>query len=93
MKRIGILVISILVSVRILAFSDTLTVYQGVIHADTVYVRQDTSLHSLKVRRDSLSPINIRFDLQPQQIPLVYLPDSLIRDTLRYEYTKIKDFA
>ena len=82
-----------MVSVRILAFSDTLTVYQGVIHADTVYVRQDTSLHSLKVRRDSLSPINIRFDLQPQQIPLVYLPDSLIRDTLRYEYTKIKDFA
>lgn len=28
-----------------------------------------------------------------RQIPLVYLPDSLIRDTLSYEYTKIKDFA
>ncbi len=26
-------------------------------------------------------------------VPIVYLPDSLIRDTLRYEYTKIKNVA
>ena len=26
------------------------------------------------------------------QVSLAYLPDSLIRDTLRYEYAKIKEF-
>ena len=27
------------------------------------------------------------------QVSLAYLPDSLIRDTLRYEYARIKEFA
>lgn len=33
-------------------------------------------------------------NLEPiREVPLVYQPDSLIRDSLRYEYTKIKNFA
>ena len=32
-------------------------------------------------------------DVYKRQVPVVYRPDSLIRDTLAYEYTRIKNAA
>ncbi len=47
------------------------------------------SVLSVPVHRDSL-----RIVREPVlSMPVVFLPDSLIRDTLRYEFTKIKDIA
>lgn len=43
--------------------------------------------------KDTLVPATFRTLENVGMTPLVYLPDSLIQDTLRYEYTKIKDFA
>lgn len=59
-------------------------------------VRPDTVKKSLLrplLRRDSLSLIDLPVHEAEMEMSPVYLPDSLIRDTLRYEYTKIKDFA
>lgn len=44
-------------------------------------------------QRDTLVPIPVKTLEIEDKVPLVYLPDSLIRDSLVYEYTKIKDFA
>ncbi|MDE5639200.1 MAG: hypothetical protein K2I47_05330, partial [Odoribacter sp.] len=47
------------------------------------------SVISVPVHRDSLRIIR-----EPVlSVPVVFLPDSLIRDTLRYEFTKIKNMA
>lgn len=47
------------------------------------------SVVSVPVHRDSLRIIR-----EPVlSVPVVFLPDSLIRDTLRYEFTKIKNMA
>lgn len=57
------------------------------VYAQNVY--RDSLLLS-RSRPDSLRPIK-RESVEP--VPIVYLPDSLIRDTLQYEYTKIKNVA
>ena len=43
--------------------------------------------------RDSLLPITYIDSAALKAVPLIFLPDSLITDTLRYEFTKIKDVA
>lgn len=45
-------------------------------------VRIPLSKDSLRIKREAVLAV-----------PVVFLPDSLIRDTLRYEYTKIKNIA
>lgn len=45
------------------------------------------------IRRDTLPPISYIDSAALNTVPIIYLPDSLIRDTLRYEFTKIKDIA
>lgn len=92
MKRIGILVILMLVAGRLLALTDSLAVKQYKVHPDSVRRSVDTIGLNFETRRDSLALIPIK-PVREHSVPLVYLPDSLIRDTLRYEYTKIKDFA
>lgn len=45
------------------------------------------------VSRDSLYPITYIDSSALKEKPLIFLPDSLIKDTLQYEFTKIKDVA
>lgn len=44
------------------------------------------------LRRDTLLPLIIPRPVT-EVVPVTYLPDSLIRDTLRYEFSRIKDIA
>lgn len=93
MKRIGILVIWMLVAGKLLAYAHNVPVSLDSVRVDSVEAREQVMSLRAYSDRDTLIPVPISDGEADFAIPLVYLPDSLIRDTLRYEYTKIKDFA
>lgn len=92
MKRIWVLFVILLAAGKSFAQPTVLPPVQDSVQSDTS--RQRMRVMSLRnhFERDTLIPIFYRLEA-PGKIPLVYLPDSLIRDTLHYEYTRIKDFA
>lgn len=65
--------------------------------------KRDTVAHILpeilqdSLWRDTLTPVVLpslqKFKDEKLNTPIVYLPDSLIRDTLRYEFVRIKNIA
>lgn len=91
MKRIVWLVIMCLVAGKTVVFAHDIPVRQDSVQMDTV--RENTMTVRELSGRDTLLPVTFPAQNGTGKIPLVYLPDSLIRDTLYYEYTKIKDFA
>ena len=92
MKRIVFILIICFWVGRVLAIDHRIPAVQDSVRLDTVKKSlQAQSLQHL-LERDSLPLMTLPVDAQMKMSP-VYLPDSLIRDTLRYEYTKIKDFA
>ena len=92
MKRIVFILIICFWVGRVLAIDHRIPAVQDSVRLDTVNKSlQAQSLQHL-LERDSLPLMTLPVDAQMKMSP-VYLPDSLIRDTLRYEYTKIKDFA
>ena len=92
MKRIVFTLIICFWVGRVLAIDHRIPAVQDSVRLDTVKKSlQAQSLQHL-LERDSLPLMTLPVDAQMKMSP-VYLPDSLIRDTLRYEYTKIKDFA
>lgn len=67
---------------------------RGLIMAGQLSIRPDTiPLTVVTLLPDSLSPIDVKPLSIEEKMPFVYLPDSLIRENLSYEYTKIKEFA
>lgn len=92
MKRIVFILIICFWVGRVLAIDHRIPAVQDSVRLDTVKKSlQAQSLQHL-LERDSLPLMTLPVDAQMKMSP-VYLPDSLIQDTLRYEYTKIKDFA
>lgn len=92
MKRIVFILIICFWVGRVLAIDHRIPAVQDSVRLDTVKKSlQAQSLQHL-LERDSLPLMTLPVDAQMKMSP-VYLPDSLIWDTLRYEYTKIKDFA
>ncbi|NCE71627.1 hypothetical protein [Odoribacter sp. Z80] len=95
MKRITILIIILFVAGRLWALTWSLAVADSVVRdslqTDSLEKKEEMILHSY-TEKDTVFPKLYPLTFR-QKIPLVYLPDSLIRDSLRYEYTKIKDFA
>ncbi len=63
------------------------------VRIDTVEKRIQVIPIQNAFERDTLLPTVFPIQLSEEKVSPVYLPDSLIRDTLRYEYTRIKDFA
>lgn len=94
--RIGILVIMLFAAGRLGALTWVPAICDSVrgdfLRADTLREKEKIVALQSYFERDTtfpkLYPLNTS-----DKIPLVYLPDSLIRDSLKYEYTKIKDFA
>lgn len=93
MKRIGLLVIMLLVVGELFAFTNVIPAVQDSVRTDSIHLREKVMTIREHSGRDSLIPVTYRPNFENEKTPLVYLPDSLIRDTLRYEYTKIKEFA
>ena len=72
-------------------------------YADTIHAkgyqdllaeaRPETSQDTLILRDSLLLPITYIDSAALNAVPLIFLPDSLIKDTLKYEFTKIKDVA
>jgi len=101
LRKIGILFVLLLWIGKGMAMADVVSVKR-----DSVAVSEKSPGGELQTVRDSLiipvrslflqdtlGPVIVR-PVEPEaKFPLVYLPDSLIRDSLIYEYTKIKDFA
>lgn len=89
MKRIVFILIICFWVGRVLAIDHRIPAVQDSVRLDTVKKSlQAQSLQHL-LERDSLPLMTLPVDAQMKMSP-VYLPDSLIRDTLRYEYTKLK---
>ena len=93
MKRIGLLVIGLFIAGKLFAFADILPVAQDSVRHDTLTKREKVMTVREGFERDTLIPVTYRPLEDLRKAPLVYLPDSLIRDSLRYEYIKIRDFA
>ncbi|MEG0795150.1 MAG: hypothetical protein RR397_01390 [Odoribacter sp.] len=94
MKRIGLLVIIIFAVGRLFAFASIVPAIRDTVPMDSVRkIKQKIQIRE-HIERDTLLLMTFPYSVNHREkIPLVYLPDSLIRDTLRYEYTKIKNFA
>ena len=93
MKRIVFTLIICFWVGRVLAIDHRIPAVQDSVRLDTVKKSlQAQSLQHL-LERDSLPLMTLPVSEAQMKMSPVYLPDSLIRDTLRYEYTKIKDFA
>ena len=78
---------------RLLACDPNTLARQDSVQIDTLFPREGVVRVYSDFRRDTLLPVKYKVIGEKEKMPLVYLPDSLIRDTLKYEYTKIKDFA
>lgn len=94
MKSIGILVVLLLGAARGTVLADMLSapVDDGGMCRDSL--REETLAVRKSWQRDSLFPKMMpNVGMVKGNMSLVYLPDSLILDSLKYEYTKIKDFA
>ncbi len=99
-KGIGILLIGLLSAGKGFVMEDcvsggldSVSVAGEIIVPDTLFHRDSIIPVRPYFHRDTLMPVSVRPMEKEERIPLVYLPDSLIRDSLAYEYTKIKDFA
>lgn len=59
------------------------------------YVAADTSEEGILKQDSLLLPLRLIRDstMTLEPVPIVYLPDSLIQDTLKYEFVKIKNIA
>jgi len=94
MKRIGSLVVLFLMAGKLSA-----SVYGFPVLPDSARTERQPERDSVVplleyTGRDTLLPLTYPvMDVGKGMFPLVYLPDSLIRDSLKYEYTRIKDFA
>lgn len=91
MKRIGLLVIICFIVGKVVAVParpDSVLMDSAAGRETVVNVYKDFA-------RDTLIPVTFQnFDINAQaKGSMVFLPDSLIRDSLVYEYTKIKNFA
>lgn len=94
MKIIGLLSIIIMVLGGELACGQDVSERADTLHSDSLHQREEVVTLRPHILRDTLLPVTYREKSgETQKMPLVYLPDSLIRDSLRYEYTKIKNFA
>ena len=93
MKRIVFTLIICFWVGRVLAIDHRIPAVQDSVRLDTV--KKSLQAQSLQhiLERDSLPLMTLPVSEAQMKMSPVYLPDSLIRDTLRYEYTKIKDFA
>lgn len=91
MKRFGLLVIIVFIVGKVLA----VPVQPDSVRMDTTNERDFVVPIYNHFERDTLIPIIFQDAGQGMQTKMatVFLPDSLIRDTLVYEYTKIKNFA
>ena len=99
-KGIGILLIGLLSAGKGFVMADcvsggldSVSVAGEIIVPDTLFHRDSIIPVRPYFHKDTLMPVSVRPMEKEERIPLVYLPDSLIRDSLAYEYTKIKDFA
>ena len=63
------------------------------VSGDSLLPRERMTPVRLYSFRDTLLPVFVRPTSVVNRTNAVYLPDSLIRESLVYEYTKIKDFA
>lgn len=92
--RTGILVVFFFLSaIRLSVAAMSFTVPDS-IRTDTLEQREDVVTLRRHEGRDTLFPATFpTIEVYKGRMSLVYLPDSLIRDTLKYEYAKIKDFA
>lgn len=91
MKRFGLLVIVVFIVGKVLA----VPAQPDSVRMDTTNERDYVIPIYNNFERDTLIPIiflNANQNMQTK-MATVFLPDSLIRDTLVYEYTKIKNFA
>lgn len=93
MKRIWILVILFLGVGKLTASVTILPASRDSVHTEVIERRGSVMPVSNHPERDTLFPRTIPSVEMTKGRPLVYLPDSLIRDTLKYEFTKIKDLA
>ena len=75
------------------AIQDSIPGMVDTVRHDTLMKREEVVRIPEHFSRDTLVPVTFRQLQEIGAVPLVYLPDSLIRDTLQYEYIKIKDFA
>lgn len=100
MKRIGLLFILYCFAGVLLANNPVKSLCCDTIKSDSLHdFRQKITnkgkkhLSDTLIHRDTLFPIVYVDSAIFQTVPVMFRPDSLIRDTLRYEYTKIKDIA
>ena len=93
MKNIVVWVLMMFIGGRLLACDPNTLARQDSVQIDTLFPREGVVRVYSDFRRDTLLPVKYKVIGEKEKMPLVYLPDSLIRDTLKYEYTKIKDFA
>ena len=92
MKRIGVLFGMIFMVEELFAVASIFPAVYDSVRLDSVIQRDSLLNQRVDFERDTLIPI--KYELPGSgTLPVVYLPDSLILDTLAYEYTKIKDFA
>lgn len=92
MKRSVLLGIMVFVVGKLFATADTIPALSSVVSADSLNKREEVIIPRYCSMQDTLTPMTYR-ELGSGKVSLVYLPDSLIRDSLQYEYTKIKEFA
>lgn len=99
-KGIGIWLALLLGAGKGFAVADTVPVMQDSVTVVREAVSPDSSFRRIRIipvrpyyQRDTLMPVSLDVVEREGRSPVVYLPDSLIRDSLAYEYTKIKDFA
>ena len=91
MKKSFLSVIWLLIAVELFAQADVISRRQDSLRMDSL----KEQVPPMEIRRFRGQYVMEPVEMKPSygQVSLAYLPDSLIRDTLRYEYAKIKEFA
>lgn len=91
MRNYILLIILIFVVGELFAQVDTIPAQQDAVCSDSA-IQREPPLSIRRVHgRYRLQPVNLQ--MEGRRLSTVFLPDSLIRDSLRYEFTKIKEFA
>lgn len=91
MKKNILIFILLLFAGEMFAYGSIFSVRTDSVHADTIVPREEPVTLRRYSGRYRLQPVRCTIDEEKESV--VFLPDSLIRDTLCYEYTKIKEFA
>ena len=91
MSKCALIIILLLLVGELSAKIDFTSAQQDSMRMDSVIVREQPVVLQRIHMRHQLQPVNLQV-LETKGSTL-FLPDSLIRDTLKYEFTKIKEFA